>query len=122
MKNNLFLLIALLSFSLSFSQTERANYKTAITEFQSHYNRGDFVSVFNMLNANFQKTLTLAKTKSFIKNNLNAKTLGKMKAVEFKNTIRTGHYYKLIFESGQGNAFLLLDSNNQISGFQISSK
>ncbi len=72
-----------------------------------------------MLNANFQKTLTLEKTKEFFKTSVNAEALGKIRAVELKEIIRTGHSYKISFENGVGEAFFLLDDNNKISGLQM---
>lgn len=119
MKKTILIIIAVLSFSIGFSQTEKANYKTAISEFQNNYNNGDFEGVYNMLNANFQKTLTLEKTKIFFKTNINAEVLGKIKAVELKEIIRTGHNYKVTFENGTGEAFFLLDDSNKISGLQM---
>jgi len=119
MKKIVLIIIAVLSFSFGFAQTEKANYKTVISEFQTNYNNGDFEGVYNMLNANFQKTLTLDKTKSFFKTNVNAEALGKIKSVELKEIIRTGHNYKVTYENGVGEAFFLLDENNKISGFQI---
>jgi len=119
MKKIVLIIIAVLSFSFGFAQSEKANYKTVISEFQTNYNNGDFEGVYNMLNANFQKTLTLDKTKSFFKTNVNAEALGKIKSVELKEIIRTGHNYKVTYENGVGEAFFLLDENNKISGFQI---
>ncbi|AUC82630.1 DUF3887 domain-containing protein [Lacinutrix sp. Bg11-31] len=119
MKKIILIIVAVLSFSLGFSQTEKANYKTVVSGFQTNYNNGDFESVYNMFNANFQKTLTLEKTKSFFKTNINAEALGKIKSVELKEIIRTGHNYKVIFENGVGEAFFLLDKNNKIGGLQM---
>ena len=119
MKRILLIIVAVLSFSLGFAQTEEANYKTVISDFQTNYNNGDFESVYNMFSANFQKTLTLEKTKTFFKTNINAEALGNIKAVELKEIIRTGHNYKVTFENGVGEAFFLLDNNNKISGLQM---
>ena len=116
---NILLIIAFVSFSFGFSQTEKANYKTVVSEFQYNYNNGDVVSIYNMFNANFQKTLTLEKTKTFFKTNINADALGKIRAIELKEVIRTGHNYKITFENGVGKAFFLLDDNNKISGLQM---
>ena len=119
MKKNVLIIIAVLSFSLGFAQTEKANYKKVVLDFQTNYNNGDFEGVYNMLNANFQKTLTLEKTKEFFKINVNAEALGKIKAVELKEIIRTGHSYSVTFENGVGEAFFLLDDTNKISGLQM---
>ena len=119
MKKIVLIIIALLSFTLGFAQTEKANYKTVVSDFQSNFNTGDFESIYNMFNANLQKTLTLEKTKSFFKTNINAEALGNIKAVALKEIIRTGHNYKLTFENGAGEAFFLLDSDNKISGLQM---
>ena len=119
MKKNVLIIIAVLSFSLGFAQTEKANYKKVVSDFQTNYNNGDFEGVYNMLNANFQKTLTLEKTKEFFKINVNAEALGKIKAVELKEIIRTGHSYSVTFENGVGEAFFLLDDTNKISGLQM---
>ncbi|WP_055446970.1 DUF3887 domain-containing protein [Lacinutrix mariniflava] len=119
MKKIVLIVIAVLSFSLGFAQTEKSNYKTVISDFQTHYNNGDFESVYNMFNANFQKTLTLEKTKAFFKTNINAEALGNIKAVALKEIIRTGHNYEVTFENGVGEAFFLLDDNNKISGLQM---
>ncbi|MEJ6791207.1 MAG: DUF3887 domain-containing protein [Lacinutrix sp.] len=119
MKRTFLLVVAILSFSLSFAQTEKANYKEAVSSFQENYNNGDFEGIYNMLNTNFQKILTLEKTKLFFKTNINAEALGKIKAVELKEIIRTGHSYKVSFENGVGEAFFLLDDNNKISGLQM---
>ena len=119
MKKNVLIIIAVLSFSLGFAQTEKANYKKVVSDFQTNYNNGDFEGVYNMLNANFQKTLTIEKTKEFFKINVNAEALGKIKAVELKEIIRTGHSYSVTFENGVGEAFFLLDDTNKISGLQM---
>ncbi|WP_452223969.1 DUF3887 domain-containing protein [Lacinutrix chionoecetis] len=119
MKKIVLVIVAVLSLSLGFAQTEKANYKKAVSEFQTNYNNGDFENIYNMLNANFQKTLTLEKTKAFFKTNVNAAALGQIKAVELTDIIREGHNYKLTFENGVGEAFFLLDDNNKISGLQM---
>lgn len=119
MKKFVLIILAVLSFSLGFAQTEKENYKTVVSEFQTNYNNGDFEGIYNMLNANFQKTLTLEKTKAFFRTNINAKALGKIKAVELKEIIRTGHNYKVTFKNGVGEAFFMLDSANKISGLQM---
>ena len=119
MKRIILVALAILSFSISFAQTEQANYKEVVSNFQNNYNNGDFVSIYNMLNTNFQKTLTLEKTKEFFKTSVNAEALGKIRAVELKEIIRTGHSYKISFENGVGEAFFLLDDNNKISGLQM---
>ncbi|OIQ23247.1 DUF3887 domain-containing protein [Lacinutrix sp. MedPE-SW] len=119
MKKAIVLIVAILSFTIGFAQTEKANYKKVVTEFQENYNENDYEAIYNMLNANFQKTLTLEKTISFFKTNLNANALGKIKAVELKSIVRTGHNYNLTFENGAGEAFFLLDENNKISGLQM---
>lgn len=119
MKKTVLLVVAILSFSLSFAQTEKTNYKEVVSEFQTNYNNGDFENIFNMLNANFQNTFTLEKTKKYFKTTINAEVLGKIKTVELKEIIRTGHSYKVNFENGVGEAFFLLDENNKISGLQM---
>lgn len=111
--------MAVLSFSISFAQTEKINYKEVVSDFQDNYNKGDFEGVYNMLNTNLQKTLTLEKTKTFFKTNINAEALGKITSVELKEIIRTGHSYKVTFENGVGEAFFLLDDANKISGLQM---
>jgi len=119
MKKLVVVIIAVLSFTLGFAQTEKANYKKVVSEFQYNYNNGDMVSIHNMLNANFQKTFTLEKTKTFFKTNVNTEALGNIKNFELKEIIRTGHNYKVTFENGIGEAFFLLDDNNKISGLQM---
>ncbi|WP_290698922.1 DUF3887 domain-containing protein [Lacinutrix sp.] len=119
MKKVLLIIMALLSFSISFAQTEKINYKEVVSDFQDNYNKGDFEGVYNMLNTNLQKTLTLEKTKTFFKTNINAEALGKITSVELKEIIRTGHSYKVTFENGVGEAFFLLDDANKISGLQM---
>ncbi|WP_052158324.1 DUF3887 domain-containing protein [Lacinutrix jangbogonensis] len=119
MKKIVLIIVAVLSFTLGFAQTEKANYKIVVSEFQTNFNNGDFESIYNMLNANFQKTLTLEKTKYYFQTDIEAQALGKIEAVELKEIIRTGHNYKLTFENGVGEAFFLLDDNNKISGLQM---
>ncbi|APX99243.1 uncharacterized protein DUF3887 [Lacinutrix venerupis] len=115
----LLLIVAILTFSLGFAQTEKANYKTVVSEFQTNYNEGNYQEIYNMFNANLQKTLTLEKTKSFFKTNVKAEALGNITAVDLKEIIRTGHNYKFTFENGAGEAYFLLDDNNKISGLQM---
>ena len=119
MKKAIVLIVAILSFSVGFAQTEKANYKKVVSEFQENYNQQDYKAIYNMLNANFQKTLTLEKTKTFFKTNVNAEALGKINTVELKEIVRKGHNYSLTFENGAGEVFFLLDENNKISGLQM---
>ena len=119
MKKIILVIIAVLSFTLGFAQTEKANYKAVVSDFKTHYNNGNFEGVYNMFNANFKKTLTLEKTKAFFKSNVNAEVLGKIEEVELKEIIRTGHNYKITFENGVGEAFFILDDTNKISGLQM---
>ena len=119
MKKVVLIIVAVLSISLGFAQTEKANYKTVVSNFQTNYNNGDFEAIHKMFNANFKNTLTLEKTKSFFKTNINTEVLGKIKTLKLKEIIRTGHSYKVTFENGVGEAFFLLDDNNKISGLQM---
>jgi len=119
MRKCILILVAVMSSLFGFTQTEKANYKTTMLEFKTNYNNGDFEAVYNMFNENFQKTLTLEKTKTFFKTNLNAETLGALKTLELKEIVRTGHSYKMSFENGNVDAFFLLDDYNKISGFQM---
>lgn len=119
MKKIVLVIITVLSFSLGFAQTEKANYKKVVSEFKNSYNNGDVESIYKLFNANFQKTLTLEKTKAFFKTNINVEALGKIKAIELKEIIRTGHNYNIIYENGVGEAFFLLDDTNKISGLQM---
>jgi len=120
MKKLVIVIITVLSFSFGFAQTEQANYKKVVSEFQYNYNNGDIVSIYEMFNANFQKTLTLEKTKAFFKTNINRKVLGNIKSFELKEIVRTGHNYNVMFANGrEGTAFFLLDDNNKIKGLQM---
>ena len=123
MKKGLLIIVALLSFSVGFSQdTEKTNYKNTVDAFTMHYNDGNYKAIFNMFDDNFKKTFTLDKVKTYFKDEINAETLGKIESRELKNIIRTGHTYTITFENGTAEAFFLLDDANQIKGFQMSKR
>jgi hypothetical protein len=119
MKRIFLVIVAVLSFSLSFAQTEQANYKALVADFQTHFNTGDFESVHKMFNANLQNTLSLEKTKAFFKTNFNTEALRTIKSLDLIEIIRTGHNYKVTYKNGVGSAFFLLDNTNKISGLQM---
>lgn len=123
MKKGIVLIVALLSFAVSFSQeTEKANYKTTVDQFTKHYNDGNYKAIYNMLDDNLKKTFTLEKVNTFFENEINAEALGEIESRDLKDIIRTGHIYMLTFKNGTSEAFFLLDEANKIKGFQLSKK
>lgn len=117
MKKHL-LILALLCFSLAFSQTEKSNYKKTAETFKQHYNNGDILSIQNMFDANMKQVSPLERTKVFFKN-LESKNLGEIKTITLKNTLRGAHTYTMQFENGECEVYFLLDNQNKVSGFQM---
>ena len=119
----LLIIITLLTFSIGLSQeVEKANYKTTVNTFTSHYNKGNYQAIYNMFDANFKQVFTLDKVKTFFKEEINADALGKIEERTLNSIVRTGHNYTFTFENGTCTAFFLLDEANQIKGFQMYKK
>ncbi len=114
----LLLILAFLTFSFGFAQEQDAYSKIA-SNFQNHYNNGDVENVFNMFDDNFKQVLTLEKTKAYFNTQVNAEALGKIKTIEYLNSIRTAHNYKVTFENGIYNAFFMLGDNGKLKSFQM---
>ncbi|WP_452220200.1 DUF3887 domain-containing protein [Lacinutrix salivirga] len=113
------LIFALLCFTFSFAQTEKANYKKVAETFKQHYNNGDVVSIQNMFDANMQQVSPLERTKAFFKKTIKAETLGAITSITLKTVQRGAHTYTMQFENGVCEVFFLLDNQNKVSGFQM---
>ena len=119
MKKNLVLVLTILTVSLGFSQTEKTNYKEVATTFTSHYNNGDYVSIYNMFDTNMQKVMPLERTKVFFEQTINASAVGKINKIALNKIERTAHTYRMEFENAIYDVFFLLNENNKIQGFQM---
>ncbi len=116
----LLLILTLLITSIGFAQ-EQAIYKQVVSEFQNNYNEGNIVSIFNMFNDDFKKVLTLEKTKAFFKEEVNREALGKIKSIDYTDTVRSGHNYIINFENGIYNAYFMVGTDNKLEFFQVNS-
>ncbi|WGD33513.1 DUF3887 domain-containing protein [Olleya sp. YS] len=114
----LLIIIMFLSVSFGFAQ-EQDSYKTIVSTFQKHFNNGDVVGIYNMFDDNFKQVLTLEKTKAYFKDRINMEALGKIKSIEYKDTVRTAHNYTVTFENGVYNAFFMIGEGNKLQSFQM---
>ncbi|MEM5538839.1 MULTISPECIES: DUF3887 domain-containing protein [unclassified Olleya] len=114
----LLLILALLVSCLGIAQ-EKDNYKNAVTSFQNHYNNGDVTSIFNMFDNNFKQVLTLEKTKAYFTKEVNMEALGKIKSIEYKDTVRSGNNYTITFDKGVYNGYFLLGTDNKFEFIQL---
>ncbi|WP_084553701.1 DUF3887 domain-containing protein [Olleya marilimosa] len=114
----LLLILALLISTIGIAQ-EKDNYKNAVTSFQNHYNNGDVTSIFNMFDNNFKQVLTLEKTKAYFTQEVNMEALGKIKSIEYKDTVRTGNNYTITFDKGIYNGYFLLGTDNKFALIQL---
>ncbi|WP_397363764.1 DUF3887 domain-containing protein [Olleya sp. R77988] len=114
----IFLVLAFLSISFGVAQ-EKENYSKVASTFESNYNNGDIDGIFNMFDNNFKQVLTLEKTKTYFKEQINMEALGKIKSIAYKDTVRTAHNYTVTFENGVYNAFFMLSDGNKLESFQM---
>ena len=101
---------------VSFSQ-EKENYKVVVSKFKTFYNNANYDGIFSLINEETKKTLTLERTNNFFNNNVSP--LGKINKLEFSKIEKGFHIYKMNFDKGIFDLFILLDTNNTILGYAI---
>ncbi|AXO81096.1 DUF3887 domain-containing protein [Olleya aquimaris] len=119
MKKILFILALLVS-TIGFAQESQTS-KTIASTFQKHYNNGDVDGIYSMFNSDFKKVLTLEKTKAYFKDQLKMNALGKMKSIEYVDTVRSGNNYTMVFENGVYNAYFKAGTDNKLEFLEINS-
>lgn len=102
--------------SMVFAQSE--NYKSAIADFQMHYNAEKFDEIFNDFSPEMQQALPLEKAFEFFKGLKNR--AGKIESYQFiDNQQETYATFKTTFEKMVLAVNFSLDNENRISGLFI---
>jgi len=111
-----FLIIALLCFSLGFSQSS-ANKKAA-TDFQTAYNASNYEAIFNMFDAEMKSEMPLERTIVFY-TRIKA-SRGDIKTMEYYNIKDQAAVYKTTFEKDIMDVRVSLnDTDGKVSGLYI---
>ena len=117
MKSVTLLLLSLIFPCLLFAQTESDNYKEAVSQFTSLYNKGDADNIFNRFNPQMQAALPLEKTKQTM-NQLKAQ-LGDIESTEFKGYNTAIAVYKTTFTNGVFALKIGLDESGKMNGLLV---
>lgn len=112
MKHGFLLFIALLVSTSTFSQT--AEYETAMSTFQKHYNDDNGQAVFDIMNTIMQQSISLKQTTIII--NTYYSNFGKMESFEFKKKEGVVEVFLCHFEKGKHNIHIVADAEGKLSG------
>ena len=110
------LIIALLCFSLGFSQSS-ANKKAA-TDFQTAYNASNYEAIFNMFDAEMKAEMPLERTIAFYARIKASR--GDIKTMEYYNVKDEAAVYKTTFANDVMDVRVSLNqTNNKVRGLYI---
>lgn len=110
-------LLATLFLSTLLVQAQQANYLQQVEDFKTHYNQGDFQSVYDMLNADVQQQLTLETVKGIILDYREA--YGNIDRFEFLEEGNQAEVYLLYFIRGKQKMALSLDQQDKLKGLRF---
>jgi murein DD-endopeptidase MepM/ murein hydrolase activator NlpD len=120
MKNNIITFCFIFFAATLFGQTEKANYKTVLNDFEKKYNDNNFDSIFLMFSNEMQKFSPIEKTRAYLsglKNELGLIT--KRTFTQYKKG--TFASYKTIFEKDTLALNISVDNDLKISGIYVDS-
>lgn len=112
------LIIALLCFSLGFSQTNRESIQKAAKDFQTAFNASDYDAIFDMFDNKMKAEFPLERTKLFFKRIKESR--GEIKSMEYYKLREEALVYKTTFEKDVMDVRLSLnEKNDKLSGLYI---
>ncbi|MEN9907608.1 MAG: hypothetical protein RLZZ540_749 [Bacteroidota bacterium] len=100
--------------AISFAQSEKAFYKTAVNDFEKNYNSDNYEAVFSGFSAEMQNALPLDKTKDFLSGL--KQQAGKITQREFLKYEQSYASYKTNFERALFTLNISVDNNSKING------
>ncbi len=112
-----FLILALISFSLGFSQTEKSANKKIIKTFQTAYNLSDYETVFSLFSDDKKETFSLENTKIYFERM--HKTRGNLLSLTFDREEEGVHIYKAIFKNEEGEVIVKVNNKNKATQLDI---
>ena len=118
MKKSLSLLLSILLTLSSFAQTETPALKTVASNFEKHFNAGEYEAIFNEFSPQMQTALPLEKIKE-VMTGLTAQ-LGKITGREFTGFEQGFAIYKTQFEKGIMAVRISVDDQAKINGLFFS--
>ncbi len=112
------LIIALLCFSLGFSQTNRESIEKAANNFQTAFNASDYDAIFDMFDSKMKAEFPLERTKLFFKRIKESR--GEIKSMEYYKLREKALVYKTTFEKDVMDVRLSLnEKNGKLSGLYV---
>ncbi len=112
------LIIALLCFSLGFSQTNRAANGKAANNFQTAFNASDYDAIFDMFDNKMKAEFPLERTKLFFKRIKESR--GEIKTMEHYKLREQAMVYKTTFEKDVMDVRISInEKNGKVSGLYI---
>lgn len=117
MKKYLIVLPFMLLINICLGQTEKANYKAVVDDFEKNYNSDSFDAVFLSFADEMKVALPLIKTKEFLTGLKNR--AGKISGREFLKYESSWAVYKTIFERTTLLLNISIDDHSKINGLLV---
>ena len=98
---------------------ESSNYKAVAQKILENYNGMNYDQIFNLFDADMQKSLPKVATRDFFATNVR-RPFGDMEKIEFSTLSNGRHVYTATFRKGVADILISLDSASKINSLYIS--
>ena len=118
MKRIILIILLALTTSASYSQTEKASYKTTVETFKANYNTNTIDAIFLMFSEDMKKQVPLDKLTTFLTNlKSQAGSITNLEFIMYEQ--KTVALYKTTFEHAVYGLNISLDANSKINGLLV---